>query len=219
MCHIINLYRLYREPAPANFSPARRTRKQSYSRDDSKCEFPFGTLRVNDEPMGRPPDIDFVATFQPGSGVDLEQERRPFSHPQPGVPGALGSFLRFEKSCLMAKYIYGVYEQCPVVDRAGFGPMPSQDDPVKQRAEYVLSTKLLRSVHACHAECKKVCLETYDEGHSCTEKCERRCLDEGMLDWSKPRVVTHECGWRKSSVSSGRPQPTVDWIEGSWTSL
>lgn len=110
MCHIINLYRLYREPAPANFSPARRTSQRGSNRDDSRCEFPFGTLRVNDEPTGRPRDIDFVATFQPGSGVDLEQERRPFSHPQPGVPGALGSFLRFEKSCLMAKYIYGVYE-------------------------------------------------------------------------------------------------------------
>lgn len=157
MCHILNLFRLYKEPAPANFSPVRHTVVESYDGPDNRCTFPFGTLRIDDEPLGRSRDIDFVATFEPWSQVDLKQERCPFSYSHLAVPG---SSLRFERSCLMAKYISGECRQFPVTDRAGIGPIPSQDDSLKQRAQYYeLSTGLLRSLHARHSGCEKVCLK------------------------------------------------------------
>ncbi|RMJ09847.1 hypothetical protein BHE90_011865 [Fusarium euwallaceae] len=189
MCHIVNLFRIYEDAAPASFSPGGHARNWSRGRDEENiCKFPFGTISVDCTPVGRPRDIKFVATFEPGSHEDLERERLPFSYNDWFLPG---THLTFESSSLMAKYLYGVHNQVPVADTASIGALPAPDDSLKKRAEYyVRSTKLLRSDHECEPRCEKSCIRLWDGHTPCTEHCNKECDLQSSIDWSKPRLVT-----------------------------
>ena len=81
LCHIINLYRVYLEPAPNTFSrdPSDGLRLEtgeviiSYP-DDMSCDFPFGTISV------RKDQDRFVARFTPGTTQELSTTRIPFTY-------------------------------------------------------------------------------------------------------------------------------------------
>lgn len=183
MCHIVNLFRIYENAAPANFSPGGRARNYSEDRnEENTCKFPFGTISVDWTPVGPARDTKFVATFEPGSLEDLERERVPFSY---NAWFLQGTHLTFESSTLMAKYFNGVHNQVPVADTASLGPLPAPDDSLKKRAEYyVRSTKLLRSNHEGELRCDKSCTSLSDGHKPCT------CQLDNKIDWNKPRVVT-----------------------------
>lgn len=196
MCHIVNLFRIYKEPSPMTFSPGGSMRNEYWKKGEKNtCDFPFGTIRIDLQAThpGLPDKVKTIV-FEPGSLQDLEQQRLPFSHtPYPCGYRLRETCLTFESSTLMAKYLDGVYSQGFVADTASIGPLPAPGSSLKKRAlYYIQSTKLLQSHHQCSQRCTKKCV-TIRDGHKCTRSCKTRCNYEGTIDWSRPRLVTS--GW------------------------
>jgi hypothetical protein len=55
MCHIINLFRIHKDPMPMGFSRKRRMERMTECEvEENACEFDFGTISVDVAPEGRP---------------------------------------------------------------------------------------------------------------------------------------------------------------------
>lgn len=190
--HIVNLFRIYESAAPAAFSADPPTRSYYASTGDLKavdtCQFPFGTITIATDPMARIGNLTRTATFEPGSREDLGQKRIPFTY---NCWYLRGTHLKFEKSSLIAKYLTGVYNQVPVVDAAGIGPLPMPKESLKVRSEYfVKASRLLDSQHQCEPNCELECYNLWDGHDPCTETCPKLCRQQGLTDWNSPRLVT-----------------------------
>ncbi|OAQ63060.1 PFS domain-containing protein [Pochonia chlamydosporia 170] len=195
MCHIVNLFRIYREPSPMDFSPGGSIGSQYLTWAETTCDFPFGTIRVDLQAMHPElPDKVKTVAFEPGSLQDLEQQRLPFSHKSyPCGYYLQETHLKFKSSTLMPKYFDAVYSQGFVADTASIGPLPGPGSPLLERAQYYLqSTKLLQPHLKCSPQCTKDCVAILDR-HKCTRRCKGRCSPEHTRLWSRPRLVTH--GW------------------------
>ena len=137
MCHIINLYRLYNNPAPRDFS----------NDDLGQCRFHFGRLSLG------PWADKFAATFEPRTNDDLSSQRVPFSY---SASHLIGTHLRFDREALVARYFNAIYHQ--ISDTAAIGDLPNPEDPMKKRAKYFIrSLKYLQSDHVCVDSCEQQC--------------------------------------------------------------
>lgn len=201
MCHIINLYRLYNDGAP-----------QDFSRDIlGHCCFPFGRLSLDQS------GNKFVATFVPGTNDDLSSQRVPFSYYEPFLAG---THLRFEEETLVANYFNAIHHQ--ISDSAAIRDLPDPKDPMKKRAKYfVWSMEMLRSKHECDDSCEKLCIKRYNPDHVCVDSCENLCFRRGEIDWSRPKLVTRT--WveeasrikRRVTTNGGEDKGLVDYIIAS----
>ncbi|KAL4794319.1 hypothetical protein BDV19DRAFT_365136 [Aspergillus venezuelensis] len=141
MCHVINLYRLYKH------KPSGLSSGGSDESNDTQYDFPFGRLSLSKV------DDRFSARFTPGANDDLSSQRVPFSYRVWFHPGTR---LAFEKGSLAAAYFNAIIHH--ISDAAQIGDIPEPTVPLKERAEYLIrSLKMLKSRHECNASCIPEC--------------------------------------------------------------
>ncbi|OAA67648.1 hypothetical protein ISF_03824 [Cordyceps fumosorosea ARSEF 2679] len=186
MCHIINLFRIYRSPMPRTLSMG-----HSSNQKDAECELSFGTMKF------RPMDEGFVVKFEPATQGALARKKAPFRHDfhYPEFPE-----FKFKPELVLSKYINCWERGAPMSDHNPIGSAPKQRSgakfPFDARVEYLeKALLLLESTHKCHSKCRPVC-QTEDARHVCTNSCKMRCKRSGELDPSQPTVVTQD--WLKA---------------------
>lgn len=176
MCHIINIFRLYKKSAPEDFS---------------RCSFPFGRLSIDQN------GAKFTATFEPGTQDDLREKRVPFSIRCWGIPG---SYLLIDEEVVVANYFNAIHYH--ISDAAGIGGLPNPNQPMKDRASFLLrALKLLRSGGL---------------GHECT-KWTTTCTKA----WHNPRLITRT--WmeemsrikRRVTTNGGDDRSLIEYIVSS----
>ncbi|KAJ5526963.1 hypothetical protein N7513_011122 [Penicillium frequentans] len=176
MCHIINIFRLYKKSAPEDFN---------------RCSFPFGRLSIDQN------GAKFTATFEPGTQDDLREQRVPFSYRCWAIPG---SYLLIDKEVVVANYFNAIHYD--ISDAAEIGGLPNPNQPMKDRASFLLrALELLRSGGLDHA---------------CT-KCPRICTEA----WHKPRLITRK--WmeemsrikRRVTTNGGEDMSLIEYIVSS----
>ncbi|KAI6367405.1 hypothetical protein MCOR25_004942 [Pyricularia grisea] len=181
MCHIINLYRLYKNPVPVEFTPMKPMQGEP-----SGCNFSFGRLTVQRLGADR-----FTASFDPGSRGDLAAKRVPFSHIASYLPG---THLKFERNTLMFKYFDCVLRQVPAVEGASMSPLPPPNAPPQTRVEYYNhSIKMLRNPHQCSDKCVMECFRS-SSSHSCGDGCRMMGSWIAGIERIKRRVTTNGGG-------------------------
>lgn len=173
MCHIINIFRLYETSAPEDYS---------------RCSFPFGRLLIDQN------GAKFTATFEPGTQDDLREKRVPFSYRAWGIPG---SYLLIDKEVVVANYFNAIHYH--ISDAAGIGGLPNPNQPMKDRATFLLrALKLLKS-------------SVLD--HTCT-RCPSICTEA----WRRPRLITRT--WmedmsrikRRVTTNGGDDRSLIEYI-------
>lgn len=178
MCHIINLYRLYREAAP--------TLDSVWGRDapEDQCRLPFGRLSM------RQVDDRFVATFEPGPNADLSSQRLPLYYRRRGRACLIAEgHLRFERDGLVADYFKALDQQAS--DTARIGNLPDPCCSMKERAQFFIHCrKMLQPSHRCDDICGILCSHSHDPSHVCVDSCVKKCPLSGESNWHRPSLVT-----------------------------
>ncbi|MCJ1333443.1 hypothetical protein MMC10_010142 [Thelotrema lepadinum] len=118
LCHIINLYRTYDDPAPTDFS-----------RDDSKlfCYLPFGKLSIEKKPS------QVKVVFESGTVKEISAPRQPFSVDEYLKPRLR---LRFEDGAVITRYYNAMHHNVSDMELL----LPKAEDPLKTRVHALLSS-------------------------------------------------------------------------------
>ncbi|KAJ5546023.1 hypothetical protein N7494_003608 [Penicillium frequentans] len=185
MCHIINIFRLYKKSAPEDFN---------------RCSFPFGRLSIDQN------GAKFTATFEPGTQDDLREQRVPFSYRCWAIPG---SYLLIDKEVVVANYFNAIHYD--ISDAAEIGGLPNPNQPMKDRASFLLrALELLRSGGLDHAftRCPRICTEAWHKPRLITRKwmeemsrIKRRVTTNGGEDMSLIEYIVSSLADRPNFVA------------------
>ena len=126
LCHIVNLYRVYHEPAPSSFSrdlplPIFLGATQECDGYSISCDFPFGIISTRME------QDRLIARFMPGTPQELSTARVPFTYQTLALQG---TNLSLDPEALVASYYNTLYYGISDTSIS----LPSPLSPLKERA-------------------------------------------------------------------------------------
>jgi hypothetical protein len=114
LCHIINLYRIYRSSTPSVFA-----------QDHPIIQLPFGTISIQNK------ETDVVALFKPGTPKELSAIRLPFSYHVRHFPGTQMQ-LPFDQDTILTRYFNAIDHG--ISDTTAVLPLPSDSLVERVRA-------------------------------------------------------------------------------------